>query len=79
MTRRDERVDTIRETPQPATERDDALSMSEREDVLRRIERVKTIREIFDAGYRAGHANAGLRSNPDTSYEEWLMDEGGYR
>ncbi len=33
-----------------------------------------TVRELFDAGFKAGLESAGLTSHSDTAYENWLWD-----
>ena len=43
-----------------------------REEAL--VERRMTAREIFEAGFKLGLSKAGLTSNTDAAFDEWLLE-----
>lgn len=38
-----------------------------------RVERNMTAREIFAAGFKVGQSQAGIRSDADAAFDDWLL------
>ena len=51
---------------------DDIRAIEEEE---ARVERRMTAREIFTAGFKFGLEMAGLRSDPNKAFDDWLLGQ----
>ena len=55
--------------------RDDEYTDEEIAAAVAHVERHMTVEEIFEAGYKAGHANAGIHERYGYPYRNWLTDQ----
>ena len=53
-------------------EADDGWTDSERTAEIARVETHMTVEEIFEKGYKFGHARAGFQEHHDSAFIDWL-------